>query len=125
MLKSLTRNSSHPLSSSIYNKYKEYETVEVKEYRELPSRGLIGQFDDVKLKLGSEEFITGESSIKSDTSSNVFISFNEKTKGVFKIRNKYRDGLEELINTLSKDYELHLLSGDNDTEKQNLKRLFG
>ncbi len=125
MLKSLTRNSSHPLSSSIYNKYKEYETIEVKEYRELPSRGLIGQFDDVKLKLGSEEFITGESRIKRDTSSNVFISFNGKTKGFFKIRNKYREGLEELIFLLSKDYDLYMLSGDNDTEKQYLKRLFG
>ncbi len=125
MLKSLTRNSSHPLSTSIYNKYKTYQTIDVAEFRELPSRGLIGQFDDVKLKLGSEEFITGEMNEKSDTSSNVFVSFNGQVKGVFKIRNKYREGLEELINMLSKDYELHVLSGDNDTEKQNLKRLFG
>lgn len=125
MLKSLTRNSSHPLSTSIYNKYKNYKTLEVAEYRELPSRGLIGQFGEVKLKLGSEEFITGENQIKSDTSSNVFISFNEKTKGVFKIRNKYREGLDGIIQSLSKSYELHVLSGDNDNEKTYLSKLFG
>ena len=124
MLKSLTRNSSHPLSNSIYNQYKDYQTLDVAEYRELPSRGLIGEFNEVKLKLGSEEFITGKISAQNDTSSKVFVSFNEHPKGVFKIRNKYRKGLNDLVDRFSADYELHVLSGDNNTEKQHLSKLF-
>jgi len=124
MIKSLTRNSSHPLSASIYQQHNNYETIEVQEYRELPSRGLIGQFDNTKLKIGSEEFITGTVNPQNDTSSKVFVSFNEKTKGVFKIRNKYREGLQPLINKLAGKYELHLLSGDNDTEKKYLSSIF-
>jgi len=125
MLKSLTRNSGHPLSTSIYNQYKEYETIDVGEFRELPARGLIGQFNDVKLKIGSEEFIKSKINTQNDTSSKVFVSFNEQPKGVFKIRNKYREGLNNLISKLSENYELHVLSGDNDTEKLHLSKLFG
>lgn len=125
MLKSLTRHSTHPLSASIYQQYSKHDIIEVQKYREIPSRGLIGEFNGIKLKIGSEEFVTGHAALKLDTSSNVFISINEKTKGVFKIRNKYRAGLKDLINRLSKNYELHLISGDNDTEKRHLRSLFG
>lgn len=123
-LKSLTRHSTHPLSIAIYKKYPEHELISVEEFRELPSRGLIGQFNGIKLKIGSEEFINGSKDYKNDTSSTVFISFNEKTKGYFKINTKYRHGLKKLINELSKKYQLHLISGDNDSEKDNLLPLF-
>ncbi|RLD62324.1 MAG: heavy metal translocating P-type ATPase, partial [Bacteroidetes bacterium] len=123
-LKSLTRHSTHPLSMAIYKNFSELEQIVVEEFRELPSRGLIGQFNEIKLKIGSEEFINGTIENKSDTSSTVFISFNEKTKGYFKINTKYRSGLEELIDELANDYDLHLISGDNSSEKENLIPLF-
>jgi len=123
-LKSLTRHSTHPLSIAIYKKLPEHEVITVEEYRELPSRGLIGQFNGIKLKIGSEEFIKGSRGYKNDTSSTVFISFNEKTKGYFKINTKYRGGLKTLIKELGKKYQLHLISGDNDAEKDNLLPLF-
>lgn len=124
MLKSLTRHSTHPLSIAIYNKLPEHELTTVEEYRELPARGLIGQFDDLKLKIGSAEFTNSGDGVQSDTSSTVFISFNEKTKGYFRIKTKYRSGLDELIEQLNKKYDLHLISGDNNLEKENLLPLF-
>ncbi len=123
-LKSLTRNSTHPLSVAIYKNFPDVEQTSVEEFRELPSRGLIGQFNKVKLKIGSEEFINKIIENKSDTSSTVFVSFNEKTKGYFKINTKYRNGLKDLIDELAIDFDLHLISGDNDSEKQNLSPLF-
>ena len=123
-LKSLTRNSTHPLSVAIYKNFPDVEQISVEEFRELPSRGLIGQFNKVKLKIGSEEFINKIIENKSDTSSTVFVSFNEKTKGYFKINTKYRNGLKDLIDELAIDFDLHLISGDNDSEKQNLSPLF-
>lgn len=124
MIKSLTRHSTHPLSAAIYKSLPEYELTTVEAYRELPARGLIGQFDAIKLKLGSSEFINSKTARQNDTNATVFISFNEKTKGFFKIKTKYRSGLDTLIEQLDKKYELHLISGDNDSEKENLLPLF-
>lgn len=46
--------------------------------------------------------------------------------GAFTISNQYRPGIKKAISLLQqKGYELHLLSGDNDAEKNNLNKLFG
>ncbi len=124
MLKSLTRHSTHPLSSAIYKNLKEYELISVEEYRELTARGLIGQFNDIKLKIGSAEFVKSIDDKISETGAVVFISFNEKIKGYYKINTQYRSGLKNLIKELQQKYELHLISGDNDSEKENLLPLF-
>ena len=40
------------------------------------------------------------------------------------ISHAYRTGLDELVNTLSKKFELMVLSGDNDGELNSLKAIF-
>jgi len=40
------------------------------------------------------------------------------------LSNQYRPGLSEMIQSLSADYDLHVLSGDNDAEKTNLEQIF-
>ena len=46
--------------------------------------------------------------------------------GRFLVSNDYRSGLDEMAASLKKDgYELHVLSGDNDQELNNLRNLFG
>jgi P-type Cu+ transporter len=46
--------------------------------------------------------------------------------GRFHVSNQYRDGVKELAGTLQKDrYTLSLLSGDNDSERDNIKKIFG
>jgi Cu+-exporting ATPase len=55
----------------------------------------------------------------------VLLSIDNKYKGVFRISNQYRDGLRPMIQELSeKKYELHVLSGDNDSEKETLENIF-
>ena len=50
---------------------------------------------------------------------------NHTTKGFFEIKNIYRPGLKELVNELKKaNFELHVVSGDNNAEKQRLEQLF-
>ncbi len=124
MIKSLTRHSSHPLSNAISNYYSQIPVQSVANFRELPSRGLLGEFGEFKVRLGSSEFVTGKLNVQNDTSSNAYISFNNNLKGHFKISNKYRQGLNALFNKLKKKYDLHLISGDNDSEKKNLSHLF-
>ncbi|NOZ36069.1 MAG: HAD-IC family P-type ATPase [Chlorobi bacterium] len=123
LIKSVTRQSTHPMSSAVYEHLKKYSSKEIKDFRELPARGVIGIFEDKKIKAGSYEFIYNKENGKAKQTS-VFVSINEKPKGYFTIENKYREGLEDIIYNLSKNYELHLISGDTDSEKENLLKLF-
>jgi Cu+-exporting ATPase len=56
--------------------------------------------------------------------SRVYLSINEKFKGFWEISNQYRDGFETIISNLSKNFDLYLLSGDNDAEKETLSNYF-
>ena len=51
------------------------------------------------------------------------ISTNNQYKGKFTFYNKYRKGLSQLFNKLKKEYDLVILSGDNEGEKENLTKL--
>ena len=57
-------------------------------------------------------------------STNVYWSCNGKYMGRFEISNKYRPGLKSMISNLKNKFKLHLLSGDNDSERSNLDILF-
>ncbi len=122
MIKSLTRQSTHPMSSAVYEFLKEYPTKQVEDFRELPARGVIGIFNDVKIKAGSSEFINAN--IENEKASSVYISINDVSKGYFSVENRYREGLKEIITSLSGNYDLHLISGDNNTEEEKLLPLF-
>ena len=51
---------------------------------------------------------------------------NNEHKGRFNISNQYRDEVPALVKNLQKnDYALYLLSGDNNSEKENLWKIFG
>jgi len=124
MIKSVTRQSTHPMSSAVYDFLKKYESKKVEDFRELPARGIIGLFSGTKIKAGSYEFINPDNSSNKSKASSVYISINEKLKGYFSVENKYRNGLNDIILNLEKKYQLHLISGDNQTEEQNLLPLF-
>ena len=124
MIKSVTRQSTHPMSSAVYEFLKKYNTKKVENFRELPARGVIGIFNDIKIKVGSAEFTNAGNNLKNKTASSVYVSINEKVKGYFSVENKYREGLDEIILNLQNNYDLHLISGDNNTEFQKLLPLF-
>ncbi|MCF6366732.1 MAG: heavy metal translocating P-type ATPase metal-binding domain-containing protein [Bacteroidales bacterium] len=124
MIKSITRQSTHPMSSAIYEYLKKHKSKKVNRFREFPARGVVGEFDNVKVKAGSAEFVGFENNLQEAKASSVYISINEKVKGCFSVENKYRKGLDNIISELEKKYHLHLISGDNQTEEQNLLPLF-
>ncbi len=124
MIKSVTRQSTHPMSSAVYEYLKIYKSKKIEDFRELPARGVIGVFEGTKVKAGSYEFIYSDKNTTNQKASSVYISINEIPKGFFTVENKYRKGLQEIISNLEKNYELHLISGDNENEEQKLLPLF-
>ncbi len=125
LIKSLVKHSSHPMSIAIFSSIDGDELYEVDSFKETPSEGLECNIENYRIKVGSEVFVKGEKSQKNVYTSRVYVSFNGDLRGYFEIKNKYRPGLKEVLNSLNSKYELHLLSGDNDSELDKLLPLFG
>ena len=124
-LKSLVKHSTHPMSVAIYRSIDGNGLPENTSFHEIPAEGIEGVVADNRIKLGSETFVKGTKIQKDVYTSRVYVSINEDYKGYFQIRNKYRPGLTDVIKKLNNKYELHLLSGDNDSEMDKLLPLFG
>jgi Cu+-exporting ATPase len=122
---SLAAHSSHPLSRKIYEQFNSGNFFVLKNFVEIPGSGIKGQVDGRCLMLGSANFTDGISSIDNTGSSNVFFSIDHEVIGYFKITNSYRKGLDTLISKLASSYELKLLSGDNDSERDAIAAVFG
>ncbi len=128
MIKSLVKNSTHPLNKRIYNFIEEKEIFSVQNFEEKIGKGMIGFVNGKVIKAGSTKFIfdnTNEDLNNTDYKfSEVNISINNKYKGTYQIKNSYRENIDKVIKNLLKKYEIYLLSGDNDSEKEQLKNIF-
>ncbi|MDP2890239.1 MAG: HAD-IC family P-type ATPase, partial [Bacteroidota bacterium] len=125
IIKSLAFHSSHPLSKTIFNSIDVDEILEVKDFQEIPSLGISGLVNGIRINMGSRYFVTGEMSMEENLKTEVWIYFKDAVAGHFQLENEYRPGLRELILKLQKTHELHLLTGDNDAERANLIQFFG
>jgi len=123
-VKSLTRHSTHILSASLYEHFKDITPETVENYQELPSMGISGKVNNRDIKLGSAKFISEGIAESKSLTTEVYYSVDGNFKGHFTLSNQYRRGLSELIDNLSSKYDLHVISGDNDSEKENLLKLF-
>jgi Cu+-exporting ATPase len=125
MIKSLAFHSSHPLSKTIFNFIQANELLKVNDFQEIPSLGISGKIDGVKINMGSKFFVSGDKEENKNLKTEVWVYIQDSVAGYFQLENEYRPGLGELIQKLRKTHELHLLTGDNDAEKTNLVRFFG
>jgi Cu+-exporting ATPase len=128
LVKSLSRQSTHPLSRKLFDFLEKYETKAVADYSEYVGKGVAGEIEGLEVKIGSEEYVTGKNTIgkygTGISSSRVYFSINGLFLGYFNITNSYRTGLAEVIQSLEKRYKLHLLSGDNEGEREFLQSYF-
>jgi len=125
MIKSLAFHSSHPLSKTIFNFIQTSELLQVSDFQEIPSLGISGKIDGVKINMGSKFFVSGDKEENKNLKTEVWVYIQDSVAGYFQLENEYRPGLGELIQKLRETHELHLLTGDNDAEKANLVRFFG
>ncbi len=122
---SLVSNSTHPLSKTVYLHLDGNTSVEVKNYQELPSKGLQGEVNGVAIKIGSAKFTQFSSKANQDLSSRVYVNIGGAYRGYFLIKKQYRSGIFKMISGLkAQGYNVHLISGDNAAELDNLKKLF-
>jgi len=116
--------SNHPLSRAIAEHLKSSSTSEVQYFKEIQGSGVQALVDDSYISLGSKAFIIGINDENADNT-NVYVSFNNRPIGFFKIQNHYREKVPALLQSLSKKYQLSIISGDNEAERKTLQNLLG
>jgi P-type Cu+ transporter len=123
-IKSLSQHSTHPLSQMLYNYIITDQVSVVKGFEEMKGKGISGWINGKFLLLGSANYTGIPETENKSPASRVYVNYDYKNYGCFQIKNQYRRGLELLFRNLSKDFDLHLLTGDNNNEKHYLDRLF-
>ena len=125
LLKALFKNSAHPLSKRIYDFIKNDSIIELTTFEEIPGKGMIASYPHFKIRVGSEQFILGVIQNGLLKESIVYIEFNHTIKGYFSIKHVYRNGFASLIPRLKNKFELMVLSGDYDAERDTLQFMLG
>jgi P-type Cu+ transporter len=128
IIKTSARQSSHPLSKLIAASIEDRGTLPgISRFREYTGSGLEAVVNEVPVKIGAAAFVGVTSpGISHDTGTSVHVAIGNIYKGKFQVQNQYRPGITKMLKRLRrKKFSLHLLSGDNDSERRNLLRAFG
>lgn len=119
----LASYSSHPLSKALAKHLLTENNIDVSGFKETTGHGIEGFVNNDLIKIGSGEFVASKSAPIIGTS--IFVSIENKYYGKFLFNNHYRDAIPALINKLKREYSLSVISGDNESEKNNLTKLLG
>lgn len=125
MVWTLADQSSHPLSRALAKEIsKNHSPIkeQVEQFKEYTGKGIEGKINEILVQLGSAKWLDNNQVEAKQTA--VYIAFNNENKGYFSFNTKYRKGLQDLLNELKTDYNLGLLSGDQEGEKEKLKDYF-
>jgi Cu+-exporting ATPase len=115
-------NSSHPLSRMIYTSLKGIERLKTEEYAEVPGQGILAVIDGHYLRVGNSKLVFGNNEDETQLT-RVHVLLDNVYLGYFAFTHQYRPGLQN-ISYLAPDYNLFLLSGDQDHEKYELLKFF-
>lgn len=115
--------SSHPLSKALTRQLTIGKPPEVTGFKETTGQGIEGFVQNDLIKLGSYQFVTEHTNRQAGTT--IFVSIENKLHGFFRFSNHYRAEIPKLLQQLKSKYKISVISGDNDTEKDNLHHFLG
>ncbi|MFM9988947.1 heavy metal translocating P-type ATPase [Flavobacterium sp.] len=122
LIKNVLRASNHPLSRMLYDFLPEAKRIKINHFEEITGKGIEAQVDGFKIKIGSASFVEKleENSVQQTS---VHIKINEIYFGKYIFNNEYREGLGTLFKNLNTNYEIKVLSGDNEGERETLEQI--
>jgi len=129
IIKTISKQSSHPLSKLIASSLSDVpeKLIPLNQFKEYAGNGLEAVAGNTYIKMGSSTFVKETNPLPDkDNGTAVHVVMDEVLMGTFSIQNQYRNGIKEMIKKLGKKgFNLYVLSGDNDLEKENLVKIFG
>ncbi|WP_366187381.1 heavy metal translocating P-type ATPase metal-binding domain-containing protein [Flavobacterium ovatum] len=124
LVKNGLRASNHPLSRMLYDFLPDTEAIKVDDFIEITGKGIQATIKGILVEMGSAAFCGAESNEEAELkNTSVHIKINEVYIGAFEFKNQYREGLEHLFENLKGNYQLTVLSGDNEGERETLERI--
>jgi Cu+-exporting ATPase len=122
LLKNVLRASNHPLSRMLYDFLPECKRLKIIDFEEISGKGIQAETEGNQIQIGSTAFV-GKSQDNSIQQTSVHIKINEVYFGKYIFNNQYREGLAELFQKLSHKYQIKVLSGDNEGERETLETI--
>lgn len=128
-IKVVAKQSSHPLSIAIASSIQNVDITDlnVTSFKEYSGKGIEAIVNGIPVKMGNTSFI-GSSANKQHyniTGPHVHVVLNDIYLGTYQIGNHYRSDLFDMSKELDQHkYKQHILSGDNNAEKENLENIF-
>ncbi|MDB4089306.1 HAD-IC family P-type ATPase, partial [Flavobacteriales bacterium] len=119
----LANNSTHILSRNICELINlSISEKKLESFEENIGKGIFGKFNNGdEYKIGSSKYI--ELKDEENGNTKVYIKKNQDVLGYYLFKNLYRTGFKEMIESLKENYTIHILSGDNDQERENLEHI--
>lgn len=121
LIKALVTRSSHPLSNRINHYLGNRRQESISEFKEIKGAGIQAYFKGELIKLGSKEFTNSSESPNNIEGNVVFLTIGGQPLGYFSIKSGLRESAPEMLKSLEKDFDLHLLSGDHSHEELSLR----
>ncbi len=124
-VRSLTFQSTHPMSRMVCRALEGADRTDVHEYQETAGGGIAGTVGTSSMRFGTCAFAGGRpDGGASPAESRTYLSVNGRIRGYFAIGAHYRQGIASMLGDLGRTYSVGLLSGDNDSEKHALQSLY-
>ena len=123
IIKSGVENSNHPLSKILFN-FLSIEKTEIDSFEEITGKGIIVSSGNDTIRIGSKNWL-GFDEVKAVNESSVVIEINGKYFGYFVFKQTYRNGIFQTIENLKKSATIFMLSGDNNSEEEFLRKELG
>ncbi len=120
----LANSSTHPLSKSIVRYLKPNSSnseYELSNFNEFEGKGITGRINGEEIKIGTSSF-TKSTNINDENLTISYVSIDHKEVGHFVFESEFRPGIIPLLNELSINYNVHILSGDKDRDKAQLQK---
>lgn len=128
---SLARHSTHPHCIRISEVLSDENFPErVSPFFETPGKGIEGSFGKTEVLLGSRRWLIEKGidmpvDVNPRKLTSVYLAVDGTFRGWFALSHTYREAVARIVPSLSEQYELSLLSGDNERELDNMRRIFG
>jgi Cu+-exporting ATPase len=120
VLQNTIKISNHPLSRMLFDSFDNCSQLELESFQEVVGKGIKATSNGISIKIGSQSFI--EKSPKNNQfETAIHISINDVYYGKYVFKNSYRKHMKRLFSKLNDNYNLSILSGDNEGEKEYLE----
>ncbi|HEY0975897.1 MAG TPA: heavy metal translocating P-type ATPase [Flavobacteriales bacterium] len=116
-VRSLARNSTHPLSVVLFHELKG-DVLEVSDVVDVPGRGVQGVVDGVPVRLGSALFCEGPEAPCASGHAQVHVWIDGHHRGRYDIRKHARAGILQAVERLGAKARVALLTGDRQVDPE-------